>query len=117
MERLQLGFRRTIPFSEVVLNEDITDYSIDPDKPPTSATTGVFVLNTESRGRMTVQSSRPSVPCLDDLNFFSDAHDRRVAAESTREILRLSKQSAFLKDNVGYWSVPKSDGEKDILDF
>lgn len=74
-------------------------------------------MNTESRGTVTLQSADPAIPCLYDPNFFFHSYDQRVAAEATREVLRLARHPAFLKDNVGDWNVPKSDSDEDILDF
>lgn len=109
--------RSTIPHYELALTPADAEYFIDPDNAPPQSTMGVFILNLQSTGRVTLQSADPSVPLLFDPNFFSHPYDRRVAIESTRAALRLASEPSFANDVVSLRKGPKSDSEEDILAF
>jgi len=107
----------TVPAYEILLNGPTAEYFMDPDNTPAAATTFIFLLNGQSEGSVTLQSSDPSVPLLFDPNFFSHPYDRRLAVEATREVLKVHNNPAFQKDTVGIMSAPESDSEADILAF
>ena len=107
----------TIPTYEFILNGVTAEYFMDPDNTPAAATIFIFLMNLQSVGSVTLQSSDPKVPLLFDPNFFSHAYDRRLAIEATRDVLKVVNSPTFKKDTVGIISAPNSDSEEDILDF
>ena len=109
--------RPTVPLYEYLLNGASAEYFMDPDNTPAMATVFGFILNTQSRGSVTLQSADPKVPLLFDPNYFSHPYDKRVAIESTRELLKIVNHPAFQKDTVGVMLAPKSESEEDILDY
>lgn len=107
----------TVPTDEIILNVVNAEYFIDPDNAPALICIILVLLNTESSGTVTLQSSDTAVPLLFDPNFFSHPLDVRNAIESTREFLKLTQTPSFQKDTVGARNVPQSDSDEDILAF
>jgi choline dehydrogenase-like flavoprotein len=77
----------------------------------------VFLYNAQSRGTVTLQSSDPTVPLLFDPKFLDHPFDRRVAVESLREALRLTRTDAYARDTVGTLAAPPSETEEDLLAY
>jgi choline dehydrogenase-like flavoprotein len=74
-----------------------------------------ILLNNQSKGEVTLQSSDPSVPLRFDPKFLSHSFDRRVAIEAFRELFRVSKHpSSFLEAQI---VGPQSDSDEDILGY
>jgi choline dehydrogenase-like flavoprotein len=73
----------------------------------------VLLLNNQSKGEVTLQSSDPSVPLRFDPKLLSHSFDCRVAIEASREIFRVAKHpSSFLEAQI---VGPQSDSDEDIL--
>ena len=106
----------TVPLWELITNGANVENFINPE-PPAMTTLFGFVLNQQSRGSVTLDSSDPKTPLLIDPNFFSHPYDKRVAIEVIRELSKLANHPAFTKDTVGPLTIPRSDSEEDILDF
>jgi choline dehydrogenase-like flavoprotein len=80
----------------------------------------ILIMNCQSRGSVTLQSSDPKIPLLFDPNVFSHPYDRRVVVEATRDVLKIVESPTFASRVVGPSSIsgiPKSDSEDDILDY
>lgn len=108
----------TVPSYEFTLNGPSMEFFIDPENAPGALSTiFIIVLNMQSTGTVSLQSSDPSVPLLFDPNFFSHPYDRRVAVEATRDVLKVVRSPGFQKDTLGVVDGPKSDSEEDILDY
>jgi choline dehydrogenase-like flavoprotein len=112
-----LALNPTIPTHEMILGPASFEYIIDPLNSPTIVSVGVFISNTQSTGEVKLQSSDPAVPLLFDPQLLSHPYDRRVAIESTRDLLRVEETPAFRKDTIKMILGPKSDSEADILAF
>ena len=79
------------------------------------ATVAVFVLNTESRGSVSLRSSDVNEPLAFDPNFFVEAWDRRVAVEAVRGVLRtVERDEKWKGETVRGLSVPRSESEEDV---
>lgn len=107
----------TVPHYEFVLNGAHLPHFIDPENAAAGTSIFVFLLNMQSSGSAVLQSSDPKTPLLFDCNYFSHPYDKRVAIEATREVLKVVKSQQFSKDTIAVTTAPKSDSEKDILDF
>ncbi|KAI1075671.1 putative GMC oxidoreductase [Whalleya microplaca] len=77
----------------------------------------VFYYNAQSRGEVLLQSADPNVPLKFDPKFLASPFDRRVAIDSLRELLRVSRHHAYAKDTVAQVATPKSDSDEDLLDY
>ncbi|KAL4945759.1 hypothetical protein BDV06DRAFT_229949 [Aspergillus oleicola] len=77
----------------------------------------VFLMNEQSKGTVTLQSSDPAVPLLFNPNFLAHPYDRRACIEATRELLSISRHQCIAKDTVGTIVSPASESDADILDF
>ncbi|KAL4862383.1 hypothetical protein BDV12DRAFT_178883, partial [Aspergillus spectabilis] len=75
-----------------------------------------FLMNGQSRGEVTLQSSDPSVPLLFNPNFLAHEYDRRVSIEVMRELLAVTEREAFKKDTVALMLGPNSNSDEDILE-
>ena len=106
-----------VPLWEFIVNGPSAEYFVDPDNAPAMTTIFGVLLNGQSRGSVTLQSSDPKVPLLFDPNYFSHPYDRRAAVELTRELIKMIDHPAFQKDTVKTMLAPKSDSEEDILDY
>ena len=109
--------RSTVPSYEIILNSGNAEYFVDPDNTPAITSINLILMNTQSSGSVTLQSSDPAQPLLFDPNFFEHPYDRRLAVEATREVLKMARNPGFLKDTVGVLHAPNSDSEKDILNY
>jgi len=107
----------TIPSYEFALNGPSTGYFLDPDNTPPALSVFVFILNMQSTGSVTLQSSDPKVPLIFDPNFFSQPYDKKLAVEATRDVLKVVASPQFSKDTIGAIEAPQSDSEADILAF
>jgi choline dehydrogenase-like flavoprotein len=107
----------TVPAFEVMLNVVIAEYFTDPPGSPALSSMGVGLMNTQSTGEVTLQSSDYRQPLLYDPKCFSHPFDRRVAIEATRALLEVAESPAFAKDTVGVLKVPKSKSDEDILEY
>ncbi|ETN43488.1 uncharacterized protein HMPREF1541_02647 [Cyphellophora europaea CBS 101466] len=110
--------RPNVPLWELLVNGASPAHFIDPENAPAMTTMFIFVMNTQSRGTVTLQSSRPEEPLVYDEGFFSHPYDRRLAIEMTREALKFVESPAFSKDTVGVLGpeLPASASEEQILD-
>ena len=114
----QNWFRQpTVPNWEFIVNGPSISYFIDPENTPAMTTVFAILLNEQSEGSVTLQSSDPSSPLLFDPNFFSHPYDKKCAVELTRSMLKTVNHPAFSKDTTSVISAPKSESEEDILDF
>lgn len=107
----------TVPSYEFILHGPVVPYFIDPVNAEPGTSIFIFVMNPQSRGQCTLQSSDPSIPLAFDPKFLSHPYDQRVAIEATKEILKVTQGSAFSKFSKGMISGPKSDSDEDILAF
>jgi len=110
----------TVPSYEIIPDGPCLEYFVDPSNTPELVGVGVFVMNQQSRGSVTMQSADPKVPLLYDPNFLAHPFDRRVAIEATREVLTVMEGPAMKKDLLGPSAItgtPKSSSEEDILEF
>ncbi|KAE8376056.1 glycosyl hydrolase family 76-domain-containing protein [Aspergillus bertholletiae] len=76
-----------------------------------------IIMNPQSCGEVTLQSTDPSVPLLFNPRFLSHPYDRRVAIESYRDLLKLSAHPSFSKDTIGDLIRPQGDSDDAILEF
>ena len=107
----------TVPSFEVIANCATVDMFIDPANAQPLVNIFGVLMNTQSVGSCTLQSSDPAMPLSFDPRFLSHPYDRRVAIEVTREILRVMRGEAFSQYNQGIVRGPKSESEEDILAF
>ena len=107
----------TVPAFEVLLDPLVAEYFTDPPGSPALASMGVGLMNAQSTGEVTLQSSDYRQPLLYDPKCFSHPFDRRVAIEATRAVLEVAESPAFAKDTVGVLKVPKSKSDEDILEY
>jgi choline dehydrogenase-like flavoprotein len=107
----------TVPSYEFVLNAPFQGYFTDPENTPANSVLFMFLMNCQSRGTVSLQSSDPAVPLLFDPKFFSHPYDRRVAVQAYREMARIVKTPAFDKDTIRPISTPASESEDDILSY
>lgn len=105
----------TTPTFEFIINPANVENFVDPLNTPSMATVYIFVLNRQSRGSVTLQSSDPKEPLLFDPDFLAHPYDRRLAIEMTREMLRLTSLPGYAKNTVKAMSGPASDSDEDIL--
>jgi choline dehydrogenase-like flavoprotein len=106
----------TVPAFEVILDPLVAEYLTDTGS-PALAGMGIGLMNTQSTGEVTLQSSDYRHPLLYDPKCFSHPFDRRVAIEATRAVLEVAESPAFAKDTVGELRVPKSKSDEDILEY
>ena len=106
----------TVPHYEYILNGPWLPHFMDPENAEAGVTIFVFLLNQKSTGSVRLQSSDPKQPLIYDPNWFSHPYDRKVAAESTRKILKIMDSPQFQKGTVVI-NGPKSDAEEDILAY
>jgi choline dehydrogenase-like flavoprotein len=107
----------TVPAFEIVLDGAIAEYVTDPLSYPALANMFVGLMNAQSTGEVTLQSSDYRQPLLYDPKIFTHSFDRRVAIEATRSLLEVAESPAFAKDTVGVLQAPKSNSEEDILAY
>jgi choline dehydrogenase-like flavoprotein len=107
----------TVPAFEIAIGGVSVEYFVDPLNHPTLTTIWIFCMNSQSTGRVFLQSADPNIPLLCDPNFLSHPYDKRVAVESMREVLRVVETAEFKKDTIGLLHGPKSDSEEDILAY
>lgn len=105
----------TVPTFEFMFNSANVQNFVDPLHTPSMATVFIFLLNRQSRGSVTLQSSDPKEPLLFDPDFLAHPYDRRVAIEMTREMLRLTSLPGYAKNTVKAMEGPASDSDEDIL--
>lgn len=77
----------------------------------------IFCFNGQGRGEVTLQSSDPKVPLLFDPKFLSSPFDRRVAIETLRAALQLTKREAYTQNHVAEILGPKSESDEDLLEY
>ena len=107
----------TVPSYEVCFNATAADYYLAPETAPALTTVFVFLLNSQGRGRVRLQSADPAVPLAFDPSFLEHPYDKRVAIEATRETMKVTRSPEFQQDNLADVDVPKSDSDEDILQF
>ncbi|KAK4096272.1 GMC oxidoreductase [Parathielavia hyrcaniae] len=77
----------------------------------------VLLYNAQGRGTVTLQSSDPDVPLLFDPKFLEHPFDRWSAIEALRQAMRFTRTEAYAKDTVSTLAAPKSDSDKDLLEY
>lgn len=77
----------------------------------------VFYYNAQSRGEVFLQSSDPSIPLKFDPKFLATPFDRRVAIETLRNSLRVTKHEDYAKNCIAQLAGPKSESDEDLLDY
>jgi choline dehydrogenase-like flavoprotein len=110
----------TIPTFEVVMAGIVPEYYSATEATPPMMNVFVFAQNSQGRGSVTLASSDPSVPLDFNPAFVQHPYDKRVIVEATREVLKVTKSKAFLKDaheSLSIIEAPISDSEDDILNF
>lgn len=107
----------TVPHWEVIFNGPSLQHFIDPENAPALDTVFLCLMNTQSTGSATLQSSDPKVPLLFDPRYLTHPFDRRLAVETTRQLLKTLNHRAYSKDTVSTISAPKSESEQDILQY
>ena len=107
----------TVPTFEVILNSPVAAYFVDPVNSAAFRSMGVGLMNSQSTGEVTLQSSDYRQPLLYNPKAFSHPFDRRVAIEATRAVLEVAEGPAFQKDTVGVHHAPNSKSEEDILEY
>ncbi|KAF2398039.1 alcohol oxidase [Trichodelitschia bisporula] len=113
-ERLQAP---GVPAYEVIFDAPPFETFTDPANVPDLDVVSVFILNTQSVGRVELHSADPGVPLTFDPCTFTHPFDKRVAVEATREVLRVAGSKEFGAEVEGAFQVPKSEEEEDILSF
>jgi choline dehydrogenase-like flavoprotein len=76
-----------------------------------------FMMNQQSRGEVTLQSSDPNTPLLFNPRFLEDPFDRRACIEIYRHLLEVSWAPTFAKDTVSTLTGPASESDENILTF
>ncbi|ETS79328.1 hypothetical protein PFICI_09181 [Pestalotiopsis fici W106-1] len=76
-----------------------------------------FLLNSQARGEVRLQSADPDAPLLFDPKFLEHPFDQRAAIESLRAVLRVAKSEAFSQDTVAQLVGPVSDSDEDLLAY
>jgi choline dehydrogenase-like flavoprotein len=109
----------TVPTYELMLNAVVPNYYMEPETSPPLTSVFLFLLNHQSRGSVTLQSSDPRQPLRMDPNFFAHPFDKRLALEITRRMQKFIESPGFAKDTVGGLPgfVPESYSDEDILEF
>jgi choline dehydrogenase-like flavoprotein len=110
--------RETVPHYEFSTHFPVHFFIPDyPSEHLSYSTLAGFLLNSQVRGEVTLQSSDPNLPLKFDPKFLSHPFDRRVAIEILRDMLEVTNNTAFAKDTVAPIAVPKSDSDKDLLEY
>lgn len=73
-----------------------------------------LVMNPQSRGSVTLQSSNPATAPLIDPKFLSHPFDRRVIIEGMREMMRLLSAPVFAESTLEKLG-PEDDSDEAIL--
>jgi choline dehydrogenase-like flavoprotein len=100
-------------FFPLILARDLLD-------PPASGhgyTIGPTLLKPTSRGVVTLRSAVPHVKPRIVHNYLTTEDDRRSMIEGTRAALEIGSRPALQRLRTGDVSVPRSDADRDILDF
>ncbi|KAF7592689.1 hypothetical protein BBP40_012591 [Aspergillus hancockii] len=107
----------TIPHYEVVTHIPAHWFAPNfPDEHLCYAALNCFVLNNQSIGEVSLQSSDPQAPLRFDPKILSHDFDQRVAIEALRDLLKVASHPEFAKDTIGVICGPKSDSGEDLLD-
>lgn len=77
----------------------------------------VFLMNEQSTGAVTLQSSNPTDPLLFNPNFLSHPFDRQACISIYRHLLTLTNHESFAKDTLSTIMGPASSSDEDILSF
>ncbi|TVL90349.1 GMC family oxidoreductase [Streptomyces sp. SAJ15] len=78
---------------------------------------GAVLLNTTSRGRVTLRSTLPSAKPRVLHNYLTTEEDRAAAVRSLRLLLDIAGRPALRAHRRADFLVPRSDGDSDLLDF
>lgn len=109
--------RPTVPHFELtVLGVPINpgpDYTPSPsDRFRTHVT---FLMNLQSQGTVTLQSSSPRDPPVIDSNYFAHPYDRRLAIESLRAVHTFANTPPFATTTARTTLTPVSTSDDDLL--
>lgn len=87
--------------------------------PPDASVLVIEGLNQNclSKGNMTLRSTDPREPPVIDLQYLAHPYDIRVAVETVREIVKLSRTPALEKIIEMPLLAPAGDLDKDLEDF
>lgn len=107
----------TVPTFEIILGGPSVEHYVDSQAHPALLSAFIFLMNPQSSGSTTLQSSYPKVPLLFDLNFLDHPFDKRVAIEAMRELLMVINSPAFQKDTIEMVHGPENDSDEDILGY
>jgi choline dehydrogenase-like flavoprotein len=107
----------SIPSYEILIGGPSGEQYVDPHAHPEMLTLLVFLMNPQSCGSATLQSSDPTVPLLVDLNFLNNPFDERVAVEAMRDVLKVINSPAFQENTIAMVHGPKSSSDEDILAY
>ncbi|PGH00175.1 hypothetical protein AJ79_08280 [Helicocarpus griseus UAMH5409] len=79
--------------------------------------TGVALMNAQSRGEVTLKSSNSADDPLINFNFMSHAFDRRMMILAVREFMKFLESDAFGPEFKEYIAGPKSQSDENIYDY
>ncbi|KAI0482559.1 glucose-methanol-choline oxidoreductase-like protein [Xylariaceae sp. FL0804] len=100
-------------------NDDDDGVQAQPLGPDEEVVAGVCIpMNPQSRGTVRLRSADPRDAPAIDPDFLAHPFDRRVAVESTREMLRYLRAPVWARKTrrtLGRW--PEGDSDEEILDF
>ncbi|KAI4591737.1 hypothetical protein KJ359_012660 [Pestalotiopsis sp. 9143b] len=108
----------TVPHMEVITHFPMHWFL--PDFPPENLDYScllAFLLNSQARGEVRLQSADPDAPLLFDPKFLEHPYDRRAAVESLRAVIRVAQSEAFAKDTEAQLVGPVSDSDDDLLAY
>lgn len=75
------------------------------------------LMNPQSRGSVTLQSSDPTQPALFDPRLMTHSYDRKVLTTAARRILEFMKTPSIAETIERPANMPASDSEEDVLAF
>lgn len=74
----------------------------------------LVLMNLQSKGEVTLQSSNPANPLIYDPKFLTHPYDRRVAIEAGRALMEFTGSPAFTNATLAPFAAPKSSSEDDV---
>lgn len=117
-EEQQYLLQETIPHYEIITHFPVHWFIPDfPSEALNYSCLLVFLFNAQTRGEVTLQSSDPDAPLAFNPRFLAHPFDRRLAIEALRDSMRIVKDEAYAKDNVGELAMPKGESDEDLLEY
>lgn len=75
----------------------------------------IAIMNAQSRGRVSLNSSRPEDPPAIDLNFLSSPYDLRVVSEAVKKVVELLQENGVIEIEGPLAPGPRSLKEEDVM--